>query len=202
MDLLSLINRRKASLKPCSTTVTDMQGKRYEIVNGEVKRISQGFAFVIDTKPNLQVAQILPGLYLGSQDPALSIELLTEFQIHHILSIGIDIPIKFGGIHYHYIDLLDLPECDILEALKKCIKLIHTHRTENIFVHCNAGVSRSPAIVISYLMAVEQLDYECAYERVKSTRTCIKPNEGFARQLKLLNPKDLYSYIEKLPTGN
>lgn len=186
MSLENLIQNKRLQLKPCKTVVTNMLGQRYQEIGGEKKELPVGIPFVIDNKPDLQISQIMPGLYLSSQDPVASKEILQEHNIRHILSVGINVMEKFDGIKYYYCDLLDLPESDLIVPVKKCIKIIHETRHENILVHCNAGVSRSPTIIISYLMTVEQLTYNDAYDKVKKSRNCIKPNEGFVKQLKML----------------
>ncbi|XP_014615161.1 PREDICTED: dual specificity phosphatase DUPD1 [Polistes canadensis] len=128
------------NLRPSKTVITDNLGRRYEVVNGIKKELTQGLPFVIDEKPDMQISCIIHGLFLSSQDPAVSIEILKKYNIKHILSIG---------------------------------------------------VSRSPTIVISYLMTLENISYDEAYEKVKSKRNCIKPNSGFVNQLKALNVSNL-----------
>jgi len=48
-----------------------------------------------------------------------------------------------------------------------------------VFVHCYAGVSRSAAIGIAYIM--QEMDYNLfqAMSMVKAKRPCIFPNPGF-----------------------
>ncbi|XP_076288454.1 dual specificity protein phosphatase 19 [Lasioglossum baleicum] len=186
MDLKTLLSIKKSNLKPCKTVVTNTLGQRYEEVDGERKELSAGIPFVVDNKPDLQVAQIIPGLFLSSQDPIVNIDILQTHNIHSVLSVGIDAPIKFDGIKYYYCDLLDLPETDVTASIGKCRKIIDENRNENILVHCNAGVSRSPTIVISYLMVSEGLFFDDAYCKVKKVRDRIKPNEGFIKQLRTL----------------
>ncbi|KZC09638.1 Dual specificity protein phosphatase 19, partial [Dufourea novaeangliae] len=187
MDLENLIRNKKSGLKSCKTIVTNMLGERYEEGEGEKKKLASVTPFVVDNKPDLQVAHIIPGLFLSSQDPVVNFDILQEHSIRNILSIGIDTPVKFDSIKYYHCDLLDLPESDISESIKKCIKIIGENRGENILIHCNAGVSRSPTIVISYLMISEGLSFDHAYNKVRAVRNCIKPNEGFIRQLQTLH---------------
>ena len=189
MDLKSLINEKKMRLKTCKTVFTDTNGRKFEIQNGEKKEIEKGLPFIVDTKPDLQVANIIPGLYLSSQDPALNFDILKEHSINHVLSIGIEIPVHYEGIRYHFVELLDLPESDIFESVNTCIDIIHNFRKENILVHCNAGISRSPTIVISYLMTLEKMSFNEAFEKVKKARNRIKPNEGFLKQLKMFEKR-------------
>ena len=56
-------------------------------------------------------------------------------------------------------------------------------RSMPVLVHCFAGVSRSPAVVIAYLMATKGWDLEEAHEYVKERRAIIKPNSSFIKQL-------------------
>lgn len=190
MNLENLLKNKKSLLKPCKTVVTTLLGQRYEEVNGEKKELPPGIPFIVDNKPDLQVAQILPGLFLSSQDPVGNIEILLAHNIRSILSIGINAPIKFDSITYYHCELLDLPESNLTFPIEKCIKIIDKNRVENILVHCNAGVSRSPTIVISYLMASEKLSFDQAYQKVKEVRSCIKPNEGFVKQLQAFQIPD------------
>ncbi|KAM0727314.1 Dual specificity protein phosphatase 19 [Formica fusca] len=183
MDLRDLIAKKKSSLKSCKTVITDPLGNKYEVEYGQVKKLEKSLPFVVDERPDLHVANIIPGLYLSSQDPAVCIDILKKYEIRHILSIGVNISERFDNIRYHTCDLLDLPESNIILLLKRCVDIIHATRKENILVHCNAGVSRSPAIVIAYLMIHKKLSYDEAYNKVKKARSCIRPNDGFVKQL-------------------
>lgn len=49
----------------------------------------------------------------------------------------------------------------------------------NVLVHCQAGVSRSPSVVIAFLMSHLGLSYSEAKEFVKKKRSCIAPNKRF-----------------------
>lgn len=179
-----MIEQKKTVLKPCRTVITRSDGRKFELSSGECKEIESGVPFVVDTKPDMLVAEIAPGVFLSSQDPPSSLEVLEKYNINHILSLGIEPSVKFENLTYDFVDLMDLPESDILQAVKTCLEIIELHKSKNILVHCNAGVSRSATIVIAYLMSKDKISYEEAYEKVKQIRPCIKPNEGFARQLK------------------
>ena len=62
---------------------------------------------------------------------------------------------------------------------------------KNVIVHCAAGMSRSPTLVIAYLMIANQWKYEEAFNFVKRRRPIADPNIGFVRQLKELEAKIL-----------
>ncbi|KAJ3211871.1 dual specificity phosphatase 12, partial [Clydaea vesicula] len=55
----------------------------------------------------------------------------------------------------------------------------------NILVHCNAGVSRSAAVIIAYIMKINNLNYVEAFDFVKSKYSKASPNLGFLAQLEL-----------------
>ena len=52
-----------------------------------------------------------------------------------------------------------------------------------MLVHCQAGISRSPTIVIAYLMKKHNLKFNEAYNKVRDLRPIIAPNLIFMSQL-------------------
>lgn len=54
---------------------------------------------------------------------------------------------------------------------------------QKVLVHCQAGISRSPTIVVAYLMSKLHLDMNDAYNQVKNQRPIIGPNLIFMSQL-------------------
>lgn len=54
-----------------------------------------------------------------------------------------------------------------------------------VLVHCHAGISRSVAIVLAYLMHVRRITVQDALSLVRSRRSIADPNPGFMHQLEL-----------------
>lgn len=50
-------------------------------------------------------------------------------------------------------------------------------------IHCAAGVSRSAAFCIAYLIKYRGMTMSNAYRHVAKCRPCINPNPGFISQL-------------------
>lgn len=52
-----------------------------------------------------------------------------------------------------------------------------------VFVHCAQGRSRSPSIILAFLMKKRGFDLKKAYEHVLSVNPSLNLNEGFKKQL-------------------
>lgn len=193
MSLLTNLQSCKSRLKHCTTIVTTPSGLRYEellspdgnIISSKVIH-SDSPGFVVDTKPDLNVAEILPGLFLGSQNVVYDFDIMNSFHITHVLSLGIKPLTLDVNVVHKYVDLLDVPESGLLDCLEECFCFMDhaLNAGEHVYVHCNAGVSRSPAVVIAYLMKTKRISYEQAFFQVKQKRNVINPNPGFVQQLK------------------
>lgn len=196
MSFLNELRARKSNLKPTETIVTYADGQRFLENNNFGKKLQEGnasFGFIVDTQPDLVPASIIKNkLYLGSQD-AVNEKTLIDYKITHILSVGIAAP-DFNVSHSitnKFIPCLDVPETnldDVIKVSNDFISCSFKNCDAVILVHCNAGVSRSSSIVIGYLILNYGYTYNEAYDLVKSKRSCIRPNDGFVKQLKLLKP--------------
>jgi len=86
-----------------------------------------------------------------------------------------------------YVPADDHESFDISRYFNQAAGFIHDCvQKTNIMVHCLAGVSRSVSLVLAYLIKYRGMNYSTAYERVKSKRRIIHPNDGFIDQLRKL----------------
>lgn len=78
-------------------------------------------------------------------------------------------------------------------------EFIEAARKENkkVVVHCEVGMSRSPTIVISYLMHHHGMSLREAYRHVKLRRSIIQPNMGFIKQL-MQYEKSIFGTVDNL----
>lgn len=191
MSFLEELKRKKSSLKASETCYTNTSGEKFLMTKNaaggfEVKKLNEISAgFVVDEKADLQVAEVSSYLYLSSQDPVWDFSLLKSLGITHVLSVGVEILQKFDDFTYKYVELLDLPESTLSKIFDGCFSFIDEAREKNgkVLVHCNAGYSRSPSVVIGYLMKKNKMTLDEALNKVREKRN-VKPNEGFMKQLK------------------
>ncbi|XP_078703585.1 dual specificity protein phosphatase 19-like [Branchiostoma floridae x Branchiostoma belcheri] len=198
MSLLDQLTKfSKTSLRRTETHVRTVDGREYV-----ESRDDQGwsnltpvgakdYGWIGDVKPDLQVAKIRPGLFLGSQDVTVCPELLRSNNITHVLNVaaGVETETFPDAFTYKHVPILDLPETNITEYFQDCFAFIKAGATSGgVFVHCNAGVSRAVSIVVGYLMSTESLEFEDAYGQVKEIRPSARPNDGFMKQLKEYKP--------------
>ncbi|KAJ0180289.1 hypothetical protein K1T71_003693 [Dendrolimus kikuchii] len=187
MSFLQQLQKQKNKLKDTDTVVTKTDGKRYLESKHEVsKQLTSCYGFVVDTKPDNVPVMIMEHLYIGSQD-CTSQEVLNEYNIKRVLSLGIDIETNIG---HKYVQCLDLPETDVRPILEQSLPFIKEgiDNNENLLIHCNAGVSRTSTVAIAYLMHYEKMTFNDAYDLVKRKRPSTQPNTGFRKQLQLMIP--------------
>ncbi|KAF8152103.1 protein-tyrosine phosphatase-like protein [Mycena galopus ATCC 62051] len=128
-------------------------------------------------------------LYLGSLSAVNDHPLLRAHGITHLVQ-ALEAPWapparKEDGFVAYNIDIRDKESVDLRPHLEAACVYIERalKRGEGVLVHCQQGISRSPSIIIAYLIRNHGMSYESALAFVKRKRACAKPNPGFARAL-------------------
>ncbi|XP_043119322.1 serine/threonine/tyrosine-interacting protein isoform X2 [Puntigrus tetrazona] len=114
-----------------------------------------------------EMQEILPGLFLGPYSAAMKskLSMLEKQGITHIVCVRQDIEANFIKPNFPH-KFRSFP-----------------HIFGKVLVHGNAGISRSAALVIAYLMETFGVKYRDAFSHVQERRFCINPNVGFVHQL-------------------
>uniref|UniRef100_T1JN70 Tyrosine-protein phosphatase domain-containing protein n=1 Tax=Strigamia maritima TaxID=126957 RepID=T1JN70_STRMM len=123
-------------------------------------------------------------------------ELLMETKVTHIVCIRQAVEAHFIRpnfpelFKYLVLDIADCVTENIIQHFPKVKKFLDDcwQLGGIALVHGNAGISRSAALVISYIMEKYGLSYKAAFLLVQQKRFCINPNDGFAQQLKEYEP--------------
>ncbi|KAF8924489.1 hypothetical protein BGZ58_001731 [Dissophora ornata] len=150
-----------------------------------------------NAKAERQVSMILDDfLYLGG-------ELVEEDQISELEELGIKRVLnmakncddelwiqRFGKDGYLKVGLLDHVDQDLKDGLNEAIQFIASSK-EPVYVHCQAGKSRSVATVIGYLIQERRWPLKKAYDHVVERRRIMSPNIGFVSQLVMLEERVL-----------
>jgi len=206
MDLSQL--QKGHNLKPTKTVVTDVLGQRH--VEGTNEFLGSTAGFVVDTKPDPGLFEVIPGIFIGSQDAAGNydgVEVVNdrtgaharfkgmkELGITHVVNaFSKERPHDAHGITYLNVIALDVPETPLGSMTKLSNPFIHNALVENgkVLVHCNAGVSRSASIVAAFLIQHEGLNYNDALKAIRAVREAAKPNDGFTSALEKLVVKEV-----------
>ncbi|CAF0726008.1 unnamed protein product [Rotaria sp. Silwood1] len=141
--------------------------------------------------PNLDVqnypmTHIIDGVFIGSESNAKNIDELFSEQIRHIINVTSHVPsYHLDQFHYYHIPADDTHKQNLLDYFDQAYTFIYNaiENHEKVLVHCVAGISRSPAIVIGFLMRYAHMNMDDAYEFVKQKRSIVSPNLNFMGQL-------------------
>ncbi|KAK2837491.1 hypothetical protein Q5P01_014703 [Channa striata] len=89
------------------------------------------------------------------------------------------------GVEHIHIPVCDSPASPLSDHFDRVADKIQVVADAGgrTLVHCNAGVSRSAALCMAYLMKHRGATLLDAHRRVKSCRPIVRPNNGFWRQL-------------------
>ncbi|KAF9146355.1 hypothetical protein BGX30_001369 [Mortierella sp. GBA39] len=152
-----------------------------------------------NAKAEREVSMILPDfLFLGGElVDEEQVEELERLGIKRVLNVAVncddDLWIqRFGQSGYLKVGLRDHVDQDLKDGLDEAVKFIASSKTP-VYVHCQAGKSRSVATVIGYLIQEHRWPLKRAYDHVVERRRCMSPNIGFVSQLVLLEKRVLGS---------
>lgn len=144
-----------------------------------------------------KMSEIYDFLVLGSWKDASNVELLRSQHVTHVLNVAKEVPtaedhlnINSAGFIHCLIPMLDSHGEDITQHFDKAFDFIEEARRANgkVLVHCRRGISRSPAVVVGYVMRYHHQQYNEAVEFVKSRRKCVSLNLAFRQVLEGYHP--------------
>ncbi|XP_071761303.1 uncharacterized protein LOC139916357 [Centroberyx gerrardi] len=133
-----------------------------------------------------QLSVILPRLYLGAESDVTQ-DRLAALGISYVLSVSrcSPQPSFLPQSRYLRIPIDDSLRDDLLPWIPQALRFIDAAMSSgaSVLVHCAAGISRSPALAVAYIMYSLGMDLDHAYRFVKERRPSISPNFNFLGQL-------------------
>ncbi|XP_029606130.1 tyrosine-protein phosphatase vhp-1 isoform X2 [Salmo trutta] len=138
------------------------------------------------TRERPPLSLILPHLYLGAETDVTQ-DCLGARGISYVLSVSRynPQPTFLPRSQYLRIPIEDSLRDDLLPHIPEALRFIDGAMSSggSVLVHCAAGISRSPALAVAYIMYNLGMDLDHAYRFVKERRPSISPNFNFLGQL-------------------
>ncbi|KAM9831885.1 dual specificity protein phosphatase 3 [Neosynchiropus ocellatus] len=163
--------------------------------------LSNGSGFY--SLPTQHFNEVYPRIYVGNAFVAQNTMRLQKLGVTHVLNMAegtsfmhVNTSAEFyagTGITYHGVQANDTEKFNLSAFFEEGCEFIdkalaHNNGKGKVYVHCREGYSRSPSMVIAYLMLRHKMDVRLAVATVRQKRE-IGPNDGFLRQLCQLNEK-------------
>lgn len=129
------------------------------------------------------------GLFLGGMEGASDRDQLKQRGITHVVNAANydAFPKSYhpGAFQYLILGCADVPTQDLSQFFHKTNTYISEALRQGgaVYVHCYAGVSRAPTLVMAYLMFHTRLSLREAMSVCLRARPQVRPNYGFMQQL-------------------
>ncbi|KAM9055682.1 dual specificity protein phosphatase 18 [Balaenoptera acutorostrata] len=132
------------------------------------------------------LSQITSSLYISNGVAANNKLMLSSNHITTVINVSVEVVnTLYEDIHYMQVPVADTPMsrlCDFFDPIADHIHSVEVKQGRTL-LHCAAGVSRSAALCLAYLMKYHAMSLLDAHTWTKSCRPIIRPNNGFWEQL-------------------
>ncbi|XP_034721669.1 dual specificity protein phosphatase 18 [Etheostoma cragini] len=132
----------------------------------------------------MSLSQITPTLFLSGADAPLNAALMSQKRITLIVNATLShASPAYPGVECLRVPVSDLPSARLGDHFDRVAERIHGNRGGGTLVHCAVGMSRSPALVMAYLMRYRGVTLGQAHRWVQDRRPWVRLNAGFWEQL-------------------
>ncbi|XP_071346682.1 dual specificity protein phosphatase 18 isoform X2 [Trachinotus anak] len=132
----------------------------------------------------MSASQITPTLFLSGADAPFNAALVSQKGITLIVNATLSHACPaYPGVECVRVPVADLPSARLGDHFDRVAERIHGNRAGGTLVHCAAGMSRSPALVMAYLMRYRGVTLRQAHRWVQESRPYVRLNAGFWDQL-------------------
>lgn len=150
------------------------------------------------------VSEVLPNFWIGralhtSEDTA---RLKTELGVTAVVSLETDRDLEAAGLTWskvreryrtlgmevHRVEIEGDWPAAVIEVMRRAMTLVRRliQNEHTVFLHCTAGMNRSPTVALMYLNMIEGMPVEEALATVKLSRPQAKPYEDVVVVLQAL----------------
>lgn len=132
-------------------------------------------------------SRILPFLYLGSAVDARSASKLSVLGVSRILNVSDSARFEDDPrIVLKHIPVSDFGDTNLAPVFSACNEFIAAAKSEGatILVHCRHGQTRSPTVVLAYLMEREGMSLKEAYHLMSTARPRVAVHEAYFEQFR------------------
>ncbi|XP_035661235.1 dual specificity phosphatase DUPD1-like isoform X1 [Branchiostoma floridae] len=151
-------------------------------------------AYITHTSYN----EVFPNIYIGDQDAAKDRSNIVAMGVTHVVNAAHgrwnrrnEEMYERMGIRFLGVAAQDCESFDMSPYFDDAALFMHhaiSERRGKVLVHCAVGFSRSPTLVVAYLMLYHRMSAQEALRTIRAKRM-IGPNRGFLRQLADFNNK-------------
>ncbi|XP_036305508.1 dual specificity protein phosphatase 18 [Pipistrellus kuhlii] len=132
------------------------------------------------------LSQITRSLYISNGAAANDKQLLSRSGITSVVNVSTEVASAlYEDVQYVQVPVADTPTaplCDFFDPVADHIHAVEARQGRTL-LHCVAGVSRSAALCLAYLMKYHAMSLRDAHAWARSCRPIIRPNSGFWEQL-------------------
>lgn len=118
---------------------------------------------------SMSVSAVRPGLFLSDIDSALNGSILSSRNITLVINAsgleGVAYP-HLDGLQVFHVPVQDRPHAPLRDYFEPVAQRINQNQTGATLVHCVAGRSRSPTLIVAYLMRWTFFLLSCAAVRL------------------------------------
>ncbi|CAE8641775.1 unnamed protein product, partial [Polarella glacialis] len=136
-------------------------------------------------------------LFLGMLSAATSGGELQRLQCKHVVSVMRDAPRELDvtadsdsparklTLTRLHVNIADDNNESMYDFFSDAVDQIDSwlKQGKNVLVHCSSGISRSPTLMMAFLMKVKQVSLRKAYHAVRTARPCVAPGTQFFQDL-------------------
>ena len=136
------------------------------------------------------MSKVYANIWIGGLEEAYNVSQTAWIQPTHILNCTDRTRVWYGEneVKTHRIPLKDDETDDTQLLLDGAAKLEEwVQEGGRVFVHCLGGISRSPSVVIAWMILYQGYTFDTAYAHIQKRRDFIRPNEHYVEFLKTLH---------------